>query len=112
MRTTSALTTGAAALLLAVVVVAGCASTEVTKHQRYQGAQLARPDRIIVHDFTGNPADVPPESAFAASANTGSYTVWPFSSQVCPICPDPSTDGPLHSPCTNIHPLEGAQAHA
>jgi hypothetical protein len=65
MRTTSAVTAGAAALLLAVMVVAGCASTEVTERQRYQGAKLARPDRIIVHDFTANPADVPPESAFA-----------------------------------------------
>jgi hypothetical protein len=56
----------AAAWLLALVVVAGCASTEVTERQRYQGEKLARPDRIIVHDFTANPADVPPESAFAA----------------------------------------------
>jgi hypothetical protein len=52
--------------LLALVVVAGCASTEVTERQRYEGAKLARPDRIIVHDFTADPADVPPESAFAA----------------------------------------------
>jgi hypothetical protein len=52
--------------LLAIVVVAGCASTEVTERQRYEGARLARPDRIIVHDFTANPADLPPESAFAA----------------------------------------------
>jgi Domain of unknown function (DUF4410) len=75
MRTTSALTAGAAALLLAVVVVAGCASTEVTERQRYQGAQLARPDRIIVHDFTANPAEVPPESPFAAQmAGTGAST--------------------------------------
>jgi hypothetical protein len=59
MRTTSALTTSAAALLLAVVVVPGCASTEVTERERYEGAQLARPDRIIVHDFTANPAEVP-----------------------------------------------------
>ena len=66
MRRRSALTAGAAAWLLALVVVAGCASTEVTERQRYQGAKLARPDRIIVHDFTGNPADVPPESPFAA----------------------------------------------
>ena len=56
----------AAASLFALVVVAGCASTEVTERQRYQGAKLARPDRIIVHDFTANPADVPPESPFAA----------------------------------------------
>jgi hypothetical protein len=52
--------------LCALVVVAGCASTEVTERQRYEGAKLARPDRIIVYDFTANPADVPPESAFAA----------------------------------------------
>jgi len=37
----------------------------VTERQRYQGEKLARPDRIIVHDFTGNPADVPPQSPFA-----------------------------------------------
>jgi Domain of unknown function (DUF4410) len=51
---------------LALVVMTGCASTEVTERQRYEGEKLARPDRIIVHDFTGNPADVPPESPFAA----------------------------------------------
>jgi hypothetical protein len=56
----------AAAWLFAVVVVAGCASTEITERQRYEGEKLARPDRIIVHDFTANPAEVPPESAFAA----------------------------------------------
>jgi Domain of unknown function (DUF4410) len=55
-----------AACLLALVVVAGCASTEITERERYQGAKLARPDRIIVYDFTGNPAEVPPESPFAA----------------------------------------------
>ena len=56
----------AAPWLLALVVVTGCASTDVTERQRYEGAQLARPDRIIVHDFTANPAEVPPESSFAA----------------------------------------------
>ena len=50
----------------ALAVVAGCASTEVADRERYEGAKLARPDRIIVHDFTANPAEVPPESAFAA----------------------------------------------
>ena len=45
----------AAAWLLALVIVAGCASTEVTERQRYEGAKLARPDRIIVHDFTATP---------------------------------------------------------
>jgi hypothetical protein len=56
----------AAAWMFALAVVAGCASTEITQRQRYQGETLARPERIIVHDFTANPADVPPESAFAA----------------------------------------------
>jgi Domain of unknown function (DUF4410) len=56
----------AAACFFALVVVASCASTEITERQRYQGAKLARPDRIIVHDFTANPADVPSYSAFAA----------------------------------------------
>jgi hypothetical protein len=52
--------------LLAFVAVAGCASAAVTERQRYEGEKLARPDRIIVYDFTADPADVPPESAFAA----------------------------------------------
>jgi hypothetical protein len=56
----------AAVWLFALAVLAGCASTEVTERQRYEGAKLARPDRIIVHDFTANPADVPPQSPFAA----------------------------------------------
>jgi Domain of unknown function (DUF4410) len=56
----------AATWLSALLIVWGCASTEVTERRRYQGEKLARPDRIIVHDFTGNPADVPPESPFAA----------------------------------------------
>jgi hypothetical protein len=45
--------------LFALVVVAGCASTEVTERQRYEGEKLARPDRIIVRDFTSDPAEVP-----------------------------------------------------
>lgn len=55
----------AVAWLLTLAVVTSCASTQVTERQRYQGAKLARPDRIIVHDFTANPADVPPQSPFA-----------------------------------------------
>jgi Domain of unknown function (DUF4410) len=55
----------AVAWLLAFVVLAACASTEITARQRYEGAKLTRPDRIIVYDFTADPADVPPESEFA-----------------------------------------------
>jgi hypothetical protein len=56
----------AAAWVFALVVLAGCASTEVTNRERYEGAKLPRPDRIIVYDFTADAADVPAESAFAA----------------------------------------------
>lgn len=55
----------AAPWMLALVMMTGCASTEVTERQSYQGEKLARPERIIIHDFTANPADVPPYSAFA-----------------------------------------------
>ena len=54
-----------AAWLLLAFIVSGCASTEMTQRQYYQG-ELARPDRIIVYDFTANPAEVPANSAFAA----------------------------------------------
>ena len=54
-----------AAWFFVLFVAAGCSSTEVTERKTYEGEPLARPDRIIVHDFTANPADVPPGSAFA-----------------------------------------------
>ena len=56
----------AVSCLFALVVVAGCASTEVSNRERYEGPPLARPDRIIIYDFTANPADVPATSVFAA----------------------------------------------
>ena len=56
----------AVAWSLALVVLASCASTGVTQRQAYQGEKLARPARIIVHDVTGDPAEVPPASPFAA----------------------------------------------
>ena len=71
----------AALWLFVLVVVAGCASTEITQRQRYQGEKLARPDRIIVHNFTGNPADVPPKSPFAAQL-AGTVTPTPEQREV------------------------------
>ena len=56
----------AAACFLALVLVAGCASTEVSNRERYEGPPLARPDHIIIYDFTANPADGPATSVFAA----------------------------------------------
>jgi hypothetical protein len=71
----------AASWLLALVVVTGCASTQITQHKPYQGEKLARPDRIIVHDFTGNPADVPTDSPFAAQL-AGTVTPTPEQREV------------------------------
>ncbi len=51
--------------LFALVALAGCASTKVTERQYYQGERVARPDRIIVHDFAATPADIPAWSAAA-----------------------------------------------
>ena len=55
-----------ASCLLALVLVAGCASTEVSNRERYEGPALARPDRIIIYDFTADFTQVPAGSAFAA----------------------------------------------
>ncbi|HYE37151.1 MAG TPA: hypothetical protein VEB01_17255, partial [Methylocaldum sp.] len=55
----------AAPSLFALVVLAGCASSNVTERQPYEGERVAKPDRIIVHDFAATPADAPSESALA-----------------------------------------------
>ncbi len=49
--------------VFALVTLAGCASTKVSGSRIYQGERLARPDRIIVHDFAATPADIPAWSA-------------------------------------------------
>jgi hypothetical protein len=49
----------------ALVALAGCASTKVTESESYQGEKLARPGRIIVHDFAATLSDIP---AWAAAA--------------------------------------------
>jgi hypothetical protein len=48
-----------AASLLALIAILGCASTKVTDREAYQGRRLARPDRILVHDFAATGADLP-----------------------------------------------------
>jgi len=52
-------------LVLAVVVIGGCAQTTVTSRDPYIGERIARPNRIIVHNFASSPADIPPGSAVA-----------------------------------------------
>jgi Domain of unknown function (DUF4410) len=56
------------ALPLALLLLAGCASTQVTNRQTYEGEKLARPDRIIVYDFAATPAEVPAESTLSAAS--------------------------------------------
>jgi hypothetical protein len=53
--------------ILAAVALAGCASTQVTERQAYQGEKLQRPGRIIVHDFAATPEDIPTWSASAST---------------------------------------------
>jgi len=49
-------------LSVVLLLLAACTSTEVTERQVYEGEQLARPDRIVVHDFVATPADLPADS--------------------------------------------------
>jgi hypothetical protein len=49
-------------------LIAACSSTKVENRQTYEGPPLARPDRIIVYDFTANPDNVPPGSSFAGQS--------------------------------------------
>lgn len=58
------LRTHAAASFVLVAVLCGCASSEVTNYQPYQG-KIPRPDRIIVYDVATTPAELPPEVAVA-----------------------------------------------
>ena len=67
----------AAGLLFALVILVGCASAKVTSQQAYEGPKLARPDRIIVHDFAATPADVPSGSAVVSEYSAPSTPMTP-----------------------------------
>jgi uncharacterized protein DUF4410 len=54
--------------LFALLVLTGCASTDVSNRETYQGEKLARPDRIIVYDFAATPDEVPAESTLPSDA--------------------------------------------
>ena len=45
--------------LIALIAALACTSTKVTDREKYQGKRLARPDRIIVHDFAVAAAELP-----------------------------------------------------
>ena len=51
--------------LFALLVVAGCASTEMTDRQEFNGGKLPRPGHIWVYDFAATPAEIPADSALA-----------------------------------------------
>ena len=53
--------------LIPALLLTACSSTKVSQRQYNTREFLPRPDRILVYDFTANPADVPPESGFATS---------------------------------------------
>jgi hypothetical protein len=52
--------------LVVLIVLAGCASTEVTDAQRYEGPKLAKPGRIIVDDFAVTADEVRSDSALTS----------------------------------------------
>lgn len=54
--------------LVAFAFAAACASTNVTQRQSEMqpGEKLARPQHIVVYDFSASPQDVQPDSAIAA----------------------------------------------
>ena len=57
---------------LALLLLAGCASTNVTSRQAYEGPRLPRPDRIIVYDFAANASDLPAGYDLAVAAGAPS----------------------------------------
>jgi hypothetical protein len=51
--------------MLVLGLAAACAQTTVTSRDAYMGERLARPNRILVHNFAASNADIPPGSAVA-----------------------------------------------
>jgi hypothetical protein len=49
----------AIAAILTAVTALGCASTQITEREAYQGRRLPRPDRVFVYDFAATAADLP-----------------------------------------------------
>jgi len=46
-------------VVMAWFVLTGCASTDIVARHEYRGPKIARPNRIIVHDFAATADDVP-----------------------------------------------------
>lgn len=41
--------------LFAMIIIVGCASSKITSRDEYKGGKIARPNKIIVYDFTATP---------------------------------------------------------
>jgi hypothetical protein len=55
-----------AATVIALLLVTGCASSDVRQRETAATKEtLARPSHVIVYDFAGAPADLPPDSVIA-----------------------------------------------
>jgi len=60
--------------VIALLLLAGCAQTTVSQQQAYEGARIARPNRIIVYDFAASASDLPAGYAPAVAAPPASQT--------------------------------------
>ncbi len=60
--------------VVALLLLAGCAKTTVTELQPYEGARLARPNRIIVYDFAASASDLPAGYEVSVAAPPASQT--------------------------------------
>jgi len=62
------------AAALALLLIGGCAKTTVTDRQYYEGPRLARPARVIVHDFAASASDLPAGYNLAVAAPSAEQT--------------------------------------
>lgn len=59
--------------LIVSFVLAGCASTKVSSRQEPATGKIARPGRILVHDFAATPGDVPAWASKGAHMQQGGH---------------------------------------
>jgi hypothetical protein len=59
----------AIACLLATLFAAGCASSQVTNREQLVTEKLAKPNQILVYNFSASAADVPADSTFASQSS-------------------------------------------
>ena len=61
-----------AGCLAGALLVSGCAGAHISRQQtKIPGQEVARPGRVLVHDFAGSAAGLPPESPLVQAAARG-----------------------------------------